>query len=409
MINSLTLDDFTKYLDDEKFVDWIANPTDEKNAYWEDYIKENPAEKSKIEILKEFLETLEANNQQLSTNEKQEILDRILDKVGLEKSRRGPIYLSILKYAAIFIVLIGTAIYFGIDTPKTNKANIESLLQVSIDSATDTKLILENEHEIAIDQKRSIINYSGNNNLVINQRDTLAIGETDGSEEIQMNQLIVPFGKHSRITLGDGSIVHVNSGSRLVFPQRFIGDTREVYLDGEAFFEVESNVNKPFTVKVLKDDAFAITAVGTKFNVNSYSKNDKVTTVLTEGEVHLTNQPSNSLFGKKTKTVMRPGELAEWNISSKTIQNKMKVDTEIYISWIKGLLIFRGETLKDVVRRVETYYNVKIELTENINQQFRLTGKLDLNDSIEETMENLAVSASAKYEKNGINGYLITK
>ncbi|WP_136466445.1 FecR family protein [Flagellimonas onchidii] len=403
------MDDFTKYLDDEKFVDWITNPTNEKNAYWETYIKENPEEEAKIRILKDCLGTLEATNHKLSQDDKKHILDEIYNKVTFNNSKRGPIYLSILKYAAIVVAVIGTAIYLGVGTPKSNAPNIESLLQVSIDSTTDTKLILDNNQQIAIDQKRSEINYSGKDNLIINKKDTLNISEENVSDIMEMNQLIVPYGKHSRITLSDGSIVHVNSGSRLVFPKRFIGDSREVYLDGEAFFEVESNTDKPFVVQVLKDSEFSITAVGTKFNVNSYNNNDEVTTVLTEGEVHLTNQPKNRFFGKKKSTIMKPGELAEWSVSSKTIQNKMEVDTEIYTSWIRGLLIFKGETLQDVVKRVEHYYNIEIDLGENIDQQFRLTGKLDLNDSIEETMENLAVSASAKYEKKGIDEYLITK
>ncbi|TMU56105.1 FecR family protein [Flagellimonas algicola] len=403
------MEDLTKYLDDEKFVDWIAHPTTEKDAYWANFIKENPEEESKIRILKEYLGTLQASNEKLSQNQKQKILDQLYVRTGLGNSRRSPIYLNFLKYAAVFVILIGTVIYLS--TGKTNgeKPNMESLLQVSIDSAIDTRLILENDQEIAIDQKRSVINYSGSNNLVINKKDTLDIRNGDTTDDLQMNQLIVPYGKHSRITLADGSIVHVNSGSRLVFPKVFKGNSREVYLDGEAFFEVESDANKPFTVKVLKDDDFSVTAVGTKFNVNSYSNNDRVTTVLTEGEVFLTNETKNKLFGKGRKTTMKPGELTEWNVSAKAVQRQMRVDTEIYISWIRGLLIFKGEPLQDVVRRLETYYNINIELGENVDQQFKLTGKLDLNDSIEETMENLAVSASANFEKNGIKGYLITK
>lgn len=403
------MEDLIKYLDDEKFVDWIAHPTSEKDAYWASYIKENPEEESKIRILKKYLGTLEASNEKLSQVQKQEILDHLNVKVGFENSRRGSIYLNFFKYAAVFVIFIGTVIYLSTGKSISENPNMESLLQVSIDSAVDTRLILDNDQEIAIDQKRSVINYSGSNNLVINKKDTLDIRNGDTTNDLQMNQLIVPYGKHSKITLADGSVVHVNSGSRLVFPKAFKGDSREVYLDGEAFFEVESDVDKPFTVKVLKDDDFSVTAVGTKFNVNSYSKNDRVTTVLTEGEVYLTDETKSNLFGKGRKTTMKPGELAEWSVSAKAVQRKIQVDTEIYISWIRGLLIFRGEPLQDVVRRLETYYNINIELGENIDQQFKLTGKLDLNDSIEETMENLAVSASANFEKNGINGYLITK
>ena len=402
------MDDFTKYLDDEKFVDWIAHPTAEKNAFWEAFMDENPGERAKIQILKECLGTLQSSNDKLSGDDKREILDKIYGKVTFSGSKRPPIYLNLIRYAAVFVILVGATVYFTSNNSKTDSPNIESLIQVSIDSTTDTKLILDNDQEIAIDKKRSVINFSGNDNLVINRKDTLNINDDATVESLQMTQLIVPFGKHSKLTLSDGSIVHVNSGSRLIFPKKFLGTSRTVYLDGEAFFEVESNVDKPFTVNIIKDDGFTITAVGTKFNVNSYSKNDQVTTVLTEGEVHLDN-PSGSLFGKARKTIMKPGELAAWSVSAQSIQNKMKVDTQYYTSWIEGLMLFRGETLKDIVERLETYYNINIAFSENIDQQFKLTGKLDLNDSIEETLENLAVSASANFEKNGINGYLITK
>lgn len=106
---------------------------------------------------------------------------------------------------------------------------------------------------------------------------------------------------------------------------------------------------------------------------------------------------------------MQPGELTEWNVSAQAVETQKKVDTDYYTSWIEGILIFRSEPLDEILARVEAYYNVEIELADNVDGTFKLTGKLDLNDAIEQTMENLSLTASAKYQTNGTNVYLISK
>lgn len=404
---------FIKYLDDEKFVDWIAHPNRENDRYWADFIKENPEEKKHIELLKECLLSLKTKDEKLSDKEKKEILDVLLKRIELKKTH-GPIYyLKFLRYAAVLIPLLGIGIYMMMSRGDRNESdrNIESLLQVSMDSVASTKLVLSDKSEISIEEKKSEINFGKSNGLIINNKDTLAISKTPKTQsgEIVMNQLIVPYGKRSRLTLSDGTLVHINSGSRLIFPNKFTEDGREVLLSGEAFFEVKSETQRPFAVKLLKEKELSIVATGTKFNVNSYGNDDNVTTVLTEGEVQLIQQSGSGLFGKQKTTVMNPGELAEWSVSQKSVLRKLKVDTETYISWVEGLLIFNGETIDNITSRLERYYNTKIFLGENIDKSFKLTGKLDLNDSIEETMENLSNSASADFKKMEPTGYQIYK
>ncbi|MCL6275470.1 DUF4974 domain-containing protein [Muricauda sp. 2012CJ35-5] len=400
---------FAKYLDDAKFVDWIANPTEEKTKYWEKFIKQNPSEKAKILLLKEYLSLFKTKDKVLTANEKQEILGLIYSKIQPNKVSRGPIYLNIFKYAAVAIIVFGIGFYLTKETVNEPNAEIESLLQVSVDSASDTKLVLSDDKEIIIEDKKSDVNYNEGSTLVINRKDTIAISKASKNDDVAMNQLIVPFGKHSKLTLSDGSIVHLNSGSRLVFPSKFTKSTREVYLGGEAFFEVESNKNSPFIVRLLKDEDLLVQAVGTKFNVNSYDRHNSVTTVLTEGEVHLRDQSKKSLFKKDEHTVMKPGQLAEWNVSSKTVVDQRKVNTDYYTAWIDGLLLFNSETLNEITSRISAYYNVEIRLADNVDGTFKLTGKLDLNESLETIMENLAITASISYEKTENNELLIFK
>ena len=404
---------FAKYLDDHKFVDWIAYPNQENNRYWEDYIKEHPEEKKHIELLRECLLSLRTKDEKLSDKEKQEILDLVLKRIEVKKANGSIHFLRFLRYAAVLIPLLGFGIFMlmKLNDPKVDNGDIESLLQVSVDSVSSTKLVLSDKSEISIEEKKSEINFGKSDGLIINNKDTLAISKTPKTKsgEIVMNQLIVPYGKRSRLTLSDGTLVHINSGSRLIFPSEFSEDKREVLLSGEAFFEVKSEKRRPFTVNLLKEKDLSIVATGTKFNVNSYGSDDNVTTVLTEGEVQLVQQSGSGLFGREKSTIMSPGELAEWSVSQKSVRRKLKVDTETYISWIEGLLIFNGETIENITSRLEKYYNTKIFLGENIDRSYRLTGKLDLNDSIEETMENLSNSASADFKEMGPKGFQIYK
>ncbi|MEM9142857.1 MAG: FecR domain-containing protein, partial [Bacteroidota bacterium] len=409
LINDTMLKGFSKYLDDPKFVDWIVSPTEEKDIYWERFMVYHPEEKQKIVLLRECLAMLKTKDDTLSVNEKEEILDVLYHKINLKKKSPRIIQLNFLKYAAVTLILAGLGLYMSRDAVTGQPDEIETLLQVSVDSVVTTKLVLSNAEEIHIEDKKSEVSYSTTSNLVINQKDTITVSNTSGKTKPGINQLIVPFGKHSKLTLEDGSIVHLNAGSRLLFPEKFVGNQREVYLAGEAFFEVESDKSRPFIVRILKDDTFSVEAVGTKFNINSYERHQSVTTVLTEGKVYLRDDSKTSFFTSAKRTPMQPGELAEWNVTSKAIVAQNAVDTTYYTSWINGILIFQSERLGEIIARISAYYNVKIRLSDEVNAAFRLTGKLDMNESLERTMGNLAVTTSMNYKKTADDELLIFK
>jgi ferric-dicitrate binding protein FerR (iron transport regulator) len=209
-----------------------------------------------------------------------------------------------------------------------------------------------------------------------------------GSEKISLTHVIVPYGKRSEIILTDGTKIWLNSGSQLSYPVKFTGNTREVYLSGEAFFDVESDPSKPF--HVITTD-MKIRATGTRFNVTSYANDNQSQVVLLSGKV---DAAKNKRFAGSME--MNPGERI---VYSKTEENlkKDRVDVEHYASWIDGYLIFENEPVENIFKILERYYNKNI-LTEKLTGKPAFTGKLDLADDLGKVLNNIGFSASFSVE-----------
>ena len=135
-------------------------------------------------------------------------------------------------------------------------------------------------------------------------------------------EVIAPIGSRTVVQLSDGSEVHLNYGSKIKYPQVFSGDTREVILSGEGYFQVAHNPDKPFIVNTGK---LNVKALGTVFNVLAYPGEDNIETTLIEGKVVL-EQTEN---GFKTKTIgaMEPGQHVNYNLKTgNSFQHKRKCD-----------------------------------------------------------------------------------
>lgn len=386
-------DQYLKYLENDEFINWINKPTKKNNLFWETYLNNHPEEKQIIDVLKHILESLKTEDEQLNELQKKELFDRILARLN-EKGkpvRNIHLYNKILRYAAIIIVALSIGYYMNKGEKSESNYTFDKLKKSALDSITETQLILNSGQELLIQNDKSSVQFT-EDEVILNQRDTIDGIPTEKGGDV-LNQLIVPYGKRSKIVMTDGSIVHLNAGSRFIFPKRFDGSERKVYLEGEAYFEVASDENKPFIVKTLEKE-FEIEVIGTKFNVSSYGTDSKILTVLTEGEVHIKNS-INSFYTKKTK--LKPGELASWNKRDSDIIVE-EVNTDNYILWTEGILQFESQTIREIAIKIERFYNVRIDIERNIKGDVRISGKLDLNDDIEKTLANFALTSSFKLE-----------
>jgi ferric-dicitrate binding protein FerR (iron transport regulator) len=217
-----------------------------------------------------------------------------------------------------------------------------------------------------------------------------------------MNTVIVPYGKRAQITLSDNSKIWLNSGSKLIYPACFATNKREVYLEGEAIFEVSHNKKHPFIVITADLD---VRVLGTVFNVSSYRDDQTTSTILESGSVEL-NYKSNSVFGR-SKELMVPGMLAIYNPEQGNVEQS-KVNTRHYTSWRDGYFIFEKQPLGGILKKISRYYNVSVRLSDEELGKETFSGNLDLKNSPDQVLKIIAELISAKVE-NIDNQIVITR
>ncbi len=397
------MEPYSRYLEDEFFIDWVSRPTQLSDTYWESYIKENPSEKEIIYTLKEFLLSFRTKDFSLSQEEKEEILVNLLNNTSKTiKPKVFNLRKKHYKYAAIIVVAITVSVYLKFN--KAEKLPFSNVNIAALDSITNTQLTFSTGEQHLIKEEKSIIEYNDLGSIIVNQKDTLNNNVIYKKEAVELlNTLITPYGKRSRITLSDGTIVHLNAGTEFVFPEKFLGNKRIVFLSGEAFFEVTSNKEKPFIVKT-REEKLSIEVVGTKFNVSAYPSDLDVLTVLTEGKVNVVE--NNMLKNKKTSLI--PGQLAIWNKDDENIKVK-EVNTDNYTLWTQGLLYFESDSMINVIKKIERFYNIEITFDKSATRlaNTSISGKLDLKDDIKKTLENLMITAKFNFEIIDNRTYII--
>lgn len=167
---------------------------------------------------------------------------------------------------------------------------------------------------------------------------------------IELVEYFVPKGKQSKITLPDGSVAHLNSGTLLIYSQEFTDDTRSVYLMGEANFTVKKDQKYPFIVKT---GHLKIKVLGTKFNVHAYPEDEKTITTLESGSIVIQKSNNENII------TLTPNEQVEYDNPTGEFHKK-NIDSSLYSGWIKGELNFAGMTLKDIFTTIERIYNIHI-------------------------------------------------
>ncbi|MCX6335533.1 MAG: FecR domain-containing protein [Bacteroidia bacterium] len=173
-------------------------------------------------------------------------------------------------------------------------------------------------------------------------------------------EVISPIGSRTVVQLSDGSVVHLNYGSKIKYPQFFSGNTRDVELTGEGFFKIAHNPEKPFIVKA---GDLNIKAVGTTFNVLAYPDKDVIETTLVDGKVVLyrIGQDGKS----KTVTTISPGQHVEYNIQTKAVSST-EGNIQKYILWTEGKLVFEDTPILEVTERLGRMFNVDFEVEDEI-------------------------------------------
>ncbi|MBC8985625.1 DUF4974 domain-containing protein [Pedobacter sp. N36a] len=205
--------------------------------------------------------------------------------------------------------------------------------------------------------------------------------------ELEWNSIITPLGGRYKIVLSDGSLVMLNSGSKLEFPVGFRGQERRVKLIGEAYFEVAKDVSKPFIVVSGRGN---VEVLGTKFNISNYPEDGVIKTTLLEGKVRFTD---NVLQNKK---ILRPGE--QLSLKGDDIQLS-EVNAADFMAWKDGKFIFKNEELSVIMHQLSRWYNIDVDY--NSLPERRLYANISANVSLSEVLRMLSVTSNLKFNVDG--------
>ncbi|SEM08204.1 FecR family protein [bacterium A37T11] len=298
--------------------------------------------------------------------------------------------------AAILLVALATALYFYQSSSIVNRKSEfvndvpPGYNQATLTLGDGTKVELDSaQRGIIIEDKN--IKYQSGKSLPGVKLSGEGGKEGKGAETSLPTSLTLstPKGGQYQVILEDGTKVWLNAASTLKYPSRFSGNSREVFIEGEAFFEIKEDKTKPFKV-ISKNQEILV--LGTSFNVAAYSDETNERTTLIEGKVRVKTQN----LKRKTYNVklLSPAQQAILNGDSLTVS---RVTVESETAWRNNLFIFHNEPLESIMAKVARWYNVKIIYTYPEAKQLLFWGEVSRATPISSVLKNLEMTGRVHF------------
>lgn len=273
----------------------------------------------------------------------------LLKEIRRDKNifHRRPIRLF-LKYAAIAILFLGLGYFYKMDMFQ-GKGN-----ELLVPEEQSITLELENGTIEIIDPSGAREVRDPKGNLIGKQNGSTIVYSKNGENtDLTYNTLKVPYGKRFDLQLSDGTQISLNSGSSLRYPVTFLenGD-RQVFLTGEAYFNVAEDLKHPFTVNA---STLNVEVLGTEFGIAAYPEDSASDVILVEGSVAM----YSGMIDSNTPTKLVPGDKGSMDKISAGITVE-RVNTNVYTAWRDGELVFRKMPLDNILKKLERHYNITI-------------------------------------------------
>lgn len=327
----------------------------------------NESEEHK-EDFKRFLKMCQRLRMSLAEEQATRMKARILNKYNKHrklKNRRR--ILRVASCAAIFILTIGTSFlyYLNREGEKQTEQKVSLLAAKHGEKMAILRSGAGREWILQKDDKRELEIDNG----IVLKKDSIqsandSLQQDDYQEGNSYSTIIVPKGSEYNLTLADGTNVWLNSDSELKFPAQFNGQIREVYLKGEAFFEVKSNPKQPFIVTTREA---SVKVFGTSFNVMNYEEESRVEVALENGKIDFIETRTNRTYP------LTPGEVIRMDKESSFV-SLTKEDVKIISAWRTGYFYFENMPLEELVVKLERWYQVKFVFANDNVKQMRFTG-----------------------------------
>lgn len=370
----------------------LGSLNEEEKKKLEEWEKDPVNKKNEQEILniKAFEDWNQMRDRIDTSEEWQEFITRVRKKNVKSKIIRMPIYRIVASIAAVLV--IGFASYFAYELVNVNKEYF-AVTEVNISPGTSSaQLMLANGDVINLDTlKEEVINEG--NIAIENEKGRLVYEKEEKKDNRQsvVNTLKIPRGGEYKVVLPDGTQVWLNSDTELSYSVPFTGNTRQVELKGEAYFDVAHNKEKPFIVKTGNQ---RLQVLGTEFNVSSYSEDINIVTTLVKGKVKIDHfMDDNNLV----EEILLPNDQLIFNRETQDIQ-KREVATYLYTSWKDGRFSFKNEPLESFFEKISRWYDVEVFITDESLKEINFTGDLPRYNNMNDILKIVEAEMSVKIE-----------
>ncbi len=212
-------------------------------------------------------------------------------------------------------------------------------------------------------------------------------------KEVAVNEVLVPNGNRSLIVLPDGSKVWLTNGSKIIYPESFTGNSRNVKLVGEAYFKVVHNIKKPFIVNIGEQ---RVKALGTEFSVVAYPKDNTVQVDLITGKVEFVINEGNSFENYKSY-ILDPLHSLVLDKTSGNLKN-LKIPDSFYKYWREGIYEFKDETFENLAKKIERLYSVEVIFENQDIRTQKFTGAFFIDSNIYTIIEAFKRASKKPFE-----------
>ena len=368
----------------------LGDASDKEQQVLEQRLSMHPELKAVYEKLQDSEELKDAFNKYKEySSEKayEHFLQQIQQK---ENSSGGKIHrIRTWWYAAAAMVVLGVGISFyavnhyqAVEESQARIAQIKPGSKQAVLTLPDGSTIDVQKKDINVIVDGVQVKY---NKGVLSYRPTVTTQqhEEENVDEspVKSNELVIPRGGENTVLLADGTTVHLNAGSKLLYPVRFVGKRRIVTLEGEAYFDVRKDEEHPFVVRTRFGE---VTVLGTAFNINAYN---------VYGKVNFSTPDQNTI-------TLAPGEQAV--VSSRGIE-KRAVDVNEYIGWAQGVYVFNNKRLGDIMKTFERWYDVHVYYEKESLRDLTYSGDLQRYGTINTFLNALELTGDIYYRINGRN------
>lgn len=387
-----TFKDIEEFLLDDDFFQWAKSGSSDNDFDIELYKLQHPGDEEKIDLAIAMIRNIKVveDSEPTSGEYKMQSFAGMMNKLRQQEqqsvvhSRKILPYRRFLAYAATVAALLFICLgsYYILSNSGLQETELTADIIDSLSRSGQVQVLLDGKQAVGLDKNNAEIRVSEDGTVVV---DNKLVAASKG-EKVTMKQIVVPYGKRTKIILPDGSSLWINSGSCISYGSDF-STNRKLNVQGEVFLDVKKDENHPFVVKTTR---LEVRVLGTAFNVTDYVKDAETAVVLVRGSVDVK-------VDNKEKKRLIPNQRLSLEEGGVTVND---VDVYSYICWKDDIMNFDGQKLSIILKSLSRYYNTKIEITGSLEDEI-CYGSLDLNYTLDEVLESISLTTPLKITRRG--------